>query len=81
LPDGYQLPAELPDDLAAYNTYTHQGLIPGPICTPTLQSIDAALAPNTKDHYLYFLAKNDDSHDIVYAKTLKEHQANQKKYG
>ena len=29
-PAGYQLPAELPDDLAAYNTYTHQGLHPGP---------------------------------------------------
>jgi UPF0755 protein len=81
LPDGYTLPAELPDDLAAYNTYTHQGLIPGPICTPTLQSIDAALHPSTKDHYLYFLAKKDESHDIVYAKTYKEHQANIKKYG
>jgi UPF0755 protein len=81
LPEGYQLPAELPDDLAAYNTYTHQGLIPGPICTPTLKSIDAALAPDTKDHYLYFLAKKDDSHDIVYAKSLKEHQNNIKKYG
>ncbi|HEY8437781.1 MAG TPA: endolytic transglycosylase MltG [Candidatus Limnocylindrales bacterium] len=81
LPAGYQLPSELPDDLAAYNTYTHQGLIPGPICTPTLASIDAAVQPNTKDHYLYFLAKNDKSGDIVYAKTLKEHQQNIKKYG
>ena len=81
LPKGYQLPAQLPDDLAGYNTYTHQGMIPGPICTPSLPSIDAALAPDTKDHYLYFLAKNDKSGDIVYAKTLKEHQANIKKYG
>lgn len=81
LPKGYQLPAQLPDDLAGYNTYTHQGLIPGPICTPSLPSIDAALSPDTKDHYLYFLAKGDGSGDIVYAKTLKEHQANIKKYG
>jgi UPF0755 protein len=81
LPKDYQLPAQLPDDLAAYNTYTHQGLIPGPICTPSLPSIDAALAPDTKDHYLYFLAKGDGSGDIVYAKSLKEHQANIKKYG
>jgi UPF0755 protein len=81
LPKDYQLPAPLPDDLAAYNTYTHQGLIPGPICTPSLPSIDAALAPDTKDHYLYFLAKGDGSGDIVYAKSLKEHQANIKKYG
>jgi UPF0755 protein len=81
LPTGYQLPAQLPDDLAGYNTYTHQGLIPGPIDTPTLKSIDAALNPDTKDHYLYFLAKADGSGDIVYAKTLKEHQNNIKKYG
>jgi UPF0755 protein len=81
LPKGYQLPAELPDDLAGYNTYTHTGLIPGPIVTPTLSSIDAALAPDTSKHYLYFLATNDGSGDIVYAKTLAEHQNNIKKYG
>jgi UPF0755 protein len=75
-----QLPANLPDDLAGYNTYTHTGLIPGPIDTPTIASIDAALAPDLKDHYLYFLAKNDGSGDIVYAKNLKDHQANLKKY-
>ena len=81
LPKGYQLPADLPDDLAGYNTYTHQGLIPGPIDTPTLASIDAALNPDTSEHYLYFLAKADGSGDIVYAKTLKEHQQNIVKYG
>ena len=35
--------------------------MPGPIATPTLASIDAALNPDTKDHYLYFLAKKDGS--------------------
>jgi UPF0755 protein len=78
---GEQLPASLPPDLAAYNTTTHQGLVPGPICTPTVASIDAALAPNTKTGYLYFLAKADASGDTVYAKTFKEHQANIAKYG
>ncbi|HET7029552.1 MAG TPA: endolytic transglycosylase MltG [Candidatus Limnocylindrales bacterium] len=79
LPEGYQLPAELPDDLAGYNTYTHQGLIPGPICTPTIESIDAALAPDTKDKFLYFLATKDGT--IVYAKTKKQHDQNRAKYG
>jgi UPF0755 protein len=79
LPKGQTLPADLPDDLASYNTYTHQGLIPGPICTPTLASIDAALNPDTKDHYLYFLATKD--HTIVFAKTKKEHDQNVAKYG
>ena len=76
-----RLPAELPADLAGYNTVTHSGLIPGPICTPSLPSIDAALNPDTKAKYLYFLAKADGSGDTVYARTFKEHQANIAKYG
>jgi UPF0755 protein len=75
------LPAELPADLAGYNTVTHQGLPPGPICTPTLSAIDAALNPDTKDKYLYFLAKRDGTNETVFAKTFKQHQANIAKYG
>jgi UPF0755 protein len=70
----------LPADLAGYNTYTSQGLPPGPITTPTLTSIDAALEPDTKDGYFYFLAKGDGTGTTAFAKTLKEHQANIKKY-
>ena len=70
----------LPADLAAYNTYTSKGLPPGPIDTPTVTSIDAALEPDTKDGYLYFVAKGDGSGTTAFAKTLKEHQANVKKY-
>lgn len=72
------LPATLPDDLAGYNTYTHQGLPSGPISSPTVASIDAALEPDTATGYLYFLAIGDGK--TVYAKTFKEHQANIKKY-
>ncbi len=70
----------LPADLVAYNTYTSAGLPPGPICTPTLTSIDAALEPDTRDGYFYFLAKGDGTGTTAFAKTLKEHQANIKKY-
>lgn len=37
-----------------YNTYIHQGLPPGPICSPGIASIDAALNPADTD-YLYFV--------------------------
>lgn len=70
-----------PPELAAYNTYTTKGLPPGPIATPTVASIDAALDPDTKGGYLYFVAKNDGSNTTAFAKTYKEHQANLKKYG
>jgi UPF0755 protein len=70
----------LPPDLVGYNTYTSRGLPPGPISTPTLKSIDAALRPDTADGYLYFLAKGDGSGTSAFAKTFKQHQANIKKY-
>jgi UPF0755 protein len=70
----------LPAALAGYNTYTNSGLPPGPICTPTITSIDAALDPDTKDGYLYFLAKGDGSKTTAFATTFKEHQANIKRY-
>lgn len=39
-----------------YNTYLHEGLPPGPICTPSANTLDAVLnAPTT--NYLYFVAQ------------------------
>jgi UPF0755 protein len=75
-----QLPVPLPPDLAGYNTYTHPGLPPGPICSPALASIDAALAPNTKTGYLFFIAKGDGTGTSAFAKTQAEHDKNVKKY-
>jgi UPF0755 protein len=74
-PNG-QLPSPLPDALAGYNTYTSKGLPPGPICSPTTASIDAALAPNTGTGYLFFVAKGDGSGSSAFAKTLAEHLRN-----
>ena len=67
-------------DLQGYQTYQVAGLIPGPISTPSLASIDAALKPNTKAGYLYFVLK-PDTKEHAFAKTLKEHNANLRKYG
>jgi UPF0755 protein len=72
---------ELPADLEPYNSYRNAGLPPGPICTPTLASIDAALAPNTEKGYVFFVAKNDGSHGHAFARTAKEHEDNLEKYG
>ena len=62
-----------PDDLLSespYNTYRHEGLPPGPICNPGLDSIKAALWP-AKTDYLYFVSKGDGTH--VFSRTLQEH--------
>ncbi len=60
-----------------WNTYTHAGLPPTPICSPGLASLKAAAAP-TKTDYYYFLSKKDGT--IVYAKTKTEFEMDVKKY-
>lgn len=44
-----------------YNTYLHKGLPPGPICSPGLASIKAALDPAQVD-YLYYVAVGEGRH-------------------
>ena len=74
-----QLPATLPKALAGYKTYTSKGLPTGPISSPSVASINAALAPNTKDGYLYFLARATAGNS-AFAKTHAEQTANIAKY-
>ena len=53
-----------------YNTYTQPGLPPGPIASPGEASLRAALEPATHS-YLYFVARDDGSHQ--FSRTLQEH--------
>jgi UPF0755 protein len=82
VPDGIAMKdIQLPPDLEGFQTYQKPGMFTGPICTPTLASIDAALEPDTSKGYLFFLAKRDGSNGHAFAKTQKEHDANRVKYG
>ena len=62
-----------------YNTYQHEGLPPGPICTPSEATLEAVLASPTTD-YLYFVAKPDFSGYSNFAATYKEHLEYAKAY-
>lgn len=55
-----------------YNTYTHEGLPPGPISNPGRAAMEAVLAPK-KSKFLYFVARNDGTHQ--FSKTMAEHEA------
>ena len=60
-----------------YNTYTHEGLPPGPISQPgTRRARGGARADATP--YLYFVSKNDGTH--YFSKTRAEHEAAVDKY-
>jgi UPF0755 protein len=60
-----------------YNTYTQNGLPPGPIASPGEAALKAALYP-ARVSYLYFVSKNDGTHH--FSRTLEEHQQAVRKY-
>ena len=60
-----------------YNTYTREGLPPGPITMPGLISIRAALHP-TKTEALFFVGKGDGTH--YFSANLNEHNNAVRKY-
>jgi UPF0755 protein len=67
---------EVPPDLEGYQVWHSRGLPPGPIASPGVASLQAALNPDTKDGYLFFLGKNDGSGELVFAHTYEEHLHN-----
>jgi UPF0755 protein len=58
-----------------YNTYLHAGLPPGPIASPSLKSIEAALYPEATD-YLYYVTKKDGTNTHLFAVKYSQHQRN-----
>ncbi len=54
-----------------YNTYLNRGLPPGPICSPGVISLRAAMAPANVE-YMYFVS-NADGKTHTFSKTLDEH--------
>ncbi len=65
------------DVYSDYNTRKYTGLPPGPIASPGLSSIKAALKPE-ETPYFYYL--HDGDGQIHYARTNDEHNANKAQY-
>lgn len=57
-------------DDGRYNTYTAKGLPPGPLCSPGLDAIKAALYPTEDSPYYLFVT--DSSGKFYFHKTLAE---------
>jgi len=62
-----------------YNTYKYTGLPPGPICLPSVSSIEAVLHYD-HNNYMYFCAKDDLSGFHNFSVTLAEHNRNAERY-
>jgi UPF0755 protein len=60
-----------------YNTYENAGLPLSPICAPSVEAINAALFPDdtyVAENYLYFCAKDPESGELYFSRTLQEHE-------
>jgi UPF0755 protein len=62
-----------------YNTYLNRGLPPGPICIPSIASIDAVLNYQKHD-YMFFCARSDMSGYHAFSRTLAEHNRHARAY-
>ena len=60
-----------------YNLRKFRGLPPGPIASPGLMSIEAALRPKVSEYWYYLHGKDGKVH---YAVTNEEHNVNKAKY-
>jgi UPF0755 protein len=67
----------LDDPANPYSTYAHEGLPPGPIANPGRAALAAVFRPDGSN-YLYFVAKNDGTHQ--FSATIAEHEAAVVKY-
>jgi len=65
--------------LSPYNTYQITGLPPGPICTPSISTIDAVLE-SPKTDYIFFVAKPDFSGYSNFSNNYSKHLENAKLY-
>ncbi len=73
LPEGqYVTQADYRSLESPYNTYLHQGLPPGPIANPGMESILAAMNPEKTGYFYYALGADSKHH---FFKTYAEHQA------
>lgn len=62
-----------------YNTYRNKGLPPGPISSPSLMSLRAAIFPKSNP-YFYFLVDLNTG-ETFFAKTFEEHIRNRSLHG
>ena len=68
---GGPIPDEIRKQPSPYNTFLNTGLPQTPICSPSVDSIEAALAPQDTD-FLYMASRGDGTHD--FSATLREHK-------
>ncbi len=79
--NGGKVPTEADKAIdSPYNTYLYQGLPPGPIANPGLESIRAALDPAKEPYFYYALGDDDVHHFFKSYEGLQDFIASQERY-
>ena len=77
--NGGKVPTEADKAIdSPYNTYLYQGLPAGPISNPGMQSLLAAMNPDSTNYYYYVLNPETKQHE--YSRTYAEHNALVQRY-
>lgn len=77
--NGGKVPTEADKAIdSPYNTYLYQGLPAGPISNPGMQSLLAAMNPDSTNYYYYVLNPETKQHE--YSRTYAEHDALVQRY-
>lgn len=62
---------ETPSD---YNTYTNKGLPPTPICSPSLECLQAVCAPDETNYYFFYFGEDEDGNmQCYFSETYEDH--------
>jgi UPF0755 protein len=69
-------PKRIKEDKSGFNTYLNKGLPPYPVCSVSMEAIQAVLHPK-KTNYLYFMRNKSGVHD--FTNSYKEHLRNIKR--
>ncbi len=69
-PTGEEVHSDTP-----YSTYTNAGLPPTPICSPSLECLEAVCNPDSTDYLFFYFRPNDSGGlDYFFSRTYEEHQ-------
>ena len=79
--NGGNVPTEADKQIdSPYNTYLYPGLPAGPICNPGLESIQAAMDPDSTSDYYYVLGDDGKHHFFQTYSQMQSFMATQERY-
>lgn len=64
---------DLRDNDSPYNTYKNRGLPPTPLCSPSVESLEAAKHPADTGYYYFFIVERDGYSNHSFSESYDQH--------